>query len=604
VTSTITVTDNNQTITEVQGTGEIVITMTSEVNVKDSSATLGYTLTATLSSTLPANSTVQITGIQSGGASSTTNCSTSSPCNITASPITILNHSSTAATDANGHSTTFSVKITIPANTNVGNYTVDIAYDEIPVAVPTTMSGWVKSTTTLTGASTSNITVDKDANMLPVVYKTDLATANIEWANYDNKKWANAITLVDNKTNLNSYDQDGTRYTNGSGTYTPLEYYKNHALIGTEISEDDILGYWVYIPRYEYQVCRPNASDSITLSAGQCQDGNGNDVLSTATPYLFNINFQKSNQKTAFDGATVGGWATHPAFTFGNTELNGLWIGKFEASNPTTSRVAVAENIYFKPNQLGVSYNSVSDQFTMSRNIGSDGTNAHNLATLVSTMLKNDQWGAIAYLTTSVYGRGTSEMYVNNCDSDVNNNAIGGDTFNDHTGWGGASSNCSILTASSLTSVNVYNGTNGIHASTTDNVYGIYDMSGGNWEYVMGNYNQTIRSSGFSTLPDTKYYNNYPSSIFTNNSYTSNNDQCTWATCGGHALHETKTQQSVSSSDQSWGSDYSHFVGSSSPWFLRSGSPLSGSSAGVFASNYYDGYGYGSFGFRVVLGPF
>ncbi|MDR2336817.1 MAG: fibrobacter succinogenes major paralogous domain-containing protein [Candidatus Nomurabacteria bacterium] len=112
-----------------------MITGISEVNVKDIFATLGYNLTATLSSTLPANSTVQITGIQSGGVSSTTNCSTSNPCNITSSPTAILTHNSTFATDIDGHSTTFEVKITIPANTNVGNYTVDIAYDETPIAI-------------------------------------------------------------------------------------------------------------------------------------------------------------------------------------------------------------------------------------------------------------------------------------------------------------------------------------------------------------------------------------------------------------------------------------------------------------------------------------
>ena len=49
-------------------------------------------------------------------------------------------------------------------------------------------------------------------------------------------------------------------------------------------------------------------------------------------------------------------------------------------------------------------------------------------------------------------------------------------------------------------------------SSTTGNVYGIYDMSGGTWEYVMGVYgtsSPTTGSSGFDTFPDSKYYNLY-----------------------------------------------------------------------------------------------
>ena len=26
-------------------------------------------------------------------------------------------------------------------------------------------------------------------------------------------------------------------------------------------------------------------------------------------------------------------WATHPAFSFGNKELNGIWVGKFETTD-------------------------------------------------------------------------------------------------------------------------------------------------------------------------------------------------------------------------------------------------------------------------------
>jgi hypothetical protein len=120
----------------------------------------------------------------------------------------------------------------------------------------------------------------------------------------------------------------------------------------------------------------------------------------------------------------------------------------------------------------------------------------------------------------------------------------------------------------------------------------------------MGNYNGTQNSTYMATMPDTNYYNNYPSSIFTNDGYMSNNNQCTWATCGGHALHETKTVQPVSSDYQSWGSDDSRFVNSSDPWFLRGGISSNDLYAGVFTSSSYSGPGYYHLGFRVVAGSF
>jgi hypothetical protein len=467
-----------------------------------------------------------------------------------------------------------------------GSYTGTILITALPNIGAT--SNWVKSDITMTDESTLGYEIDIDANMIPVVNRLSDDSYPSDWCNYTARQWCNAVTV--------------------DPTYLATA---QSSAVGAPIPEDKILGYWVYIPRYQYQVCRPNASDSITLAAGQCQDGNGNDVTSLAAPYLFNIKFQGASQKTNFDdtGGTpaVGGWATHPAFTFGSTELSGIWVSKFEASNPTTSRVAAAENIYFKPNQLGVSNNNVSAQFTMSRNIGSDGTNAHNLAALVSTMLKNDQWGAIAYLTTSVYGRGTSEIWINNCNDGSYDSNIGGNTYNDHTGWAGTSasaggqSSCSAYTTAYNNSAQAYSGTTGVHASTTDNIYGIYDMSGGNSEYVMGNYNQTIGNSGFSILPDAEYYNNYPSSIFTNNNYITNNNQCTWITCGGHALHETRAVQSVSGLAQAWSSDFSIFVISSVPWFGRGGDSGYTSRAGVFAAHYYNGGGNTYISFRASL---
>lgn len=46
-----------------------------------------------------------------------------------------------------------------------------------------------------------------------------------------------------------------------------------------------------------------------------------------------NIKFVDKNTKD--NGTQVGEYYTHPAFTFGDKELDGIWVGKFEMSHNT-----------------------------------------------------------------------------------------------------------------------------------------------------------------------------------------------------------------------------------------------------------------------------
>jgi len=104
-------------------------------------------------------------------------------------------------------------------------------------------------------------------------------------------------------------------------------------------------------------------------------------------------------------------------------------------------------------------------------------------------------------------------------------------------------------------------------------------MSGGAWEYVMGNYNKTAGSSGLtvSGVP-TEHID-----IYSGNSVS--------ASHLGDATGETA----------GWYSDYAYFVDSSNPWFRRGGDSYPGDSAGVFGFYYDSGEAYNNVGFRVVL---
>ena len=87
--------------------------------------------------------------------------------------------------------------------------------------------------------------------------------------------------------------------------------------------------------------------------------------------------------------------------------------------------------------------------------------------------------GAVAYLTQSIYGRNKEEITINNyytSDQSPYRIAV--------TGLAG--SNVIESSTSSLTSVYAYDTTNGMKASTTGNVTGMYDLSGGVYERIAG----------------------------------------------------------------------------------------------------------------------
>ena len=304
-----------------------------------------------------------------------------------------------------------------------------------------------------------------------------------------------------------------------------------------------------------------------------------------------------------------------------------------------------------KPNQHANISEYIGEFYTAAKSIGVNDPNntggntisgitqnSHHLSTATSHMLKNSEWGAVAYLSASKYGAGVNGTQINSAYPSGVSDADGRSSSYGITGCGpksdGSTSTNSYtpdepINSTTLESPTIcgdaahaYNGEIGVLASTTNTVYGIYDMSGGAYEYVMGNltgYNdqsETSSSSYMTTQAKPPYVDlykesqgfDYSSSGDTNPAWSTstsanyyNNDVCTWKTCGGHALHETKQYQSVSGGSQSWGSDSSYFVYSSSRWFRRGGNANSGPGAGLFYSLNNGGSGNLDYGFRSAL---
>ena len=307
---------------------------------------------------------------------------------------------------------------------------------------------------------------------------------------------------------------------------------------------------WVWIPRYEYKI----------------------PALHSSTAQEISINFLLGTPTTSTEGYTV-----HPAFTFGITQLTGIWVAKFEASGVTSA-------VTIKPDVISLRNITVGTMFTACRNMEINniygwGTSGIGVDTHLS---KNIEWGAVAYLSQSIYGK-KSEIWINP-DS----------TYK--TGRAGTS-----VSATSTTSTYSYNNTTyGVNASTTGNIYGIYDMSGGASEYVSG-YNNVYTDGNFSSWIGTSLYN---ADIKYKDTYVS------YASCStkkGDAVYETSSYNS-DSQGTSWYKDYSYMYNNTTgPYYLqylcaRGGSYSNGTFAGIFAfSSGSGGTANINGGFRPVI---
>ena len=369
--------------------------------------------------------------------------------------------------------------------------------------------------------------------MIPVKWngtawvKADTNNTNFDWYQYDttNKKWANVVTVKETGTN--------TR-----------EYYQQ-AGVNEAIAEEDIVGMFVWIPRYSYQITNGYHTNA---------DGTG----------TIDIKFLKGTTDD-YEGGTANrnnksneNYVVHPCFTNGastgyhngeyNKELTGIWVAKFEASSSETTEsnpnlgsnygggnTIGSQEVTVRPNVTSWRNIEVNNIYTVCKKLTQSG-NMHGLENADSHMMKSSEWGAIAYLTQSEYG---NLQKSSDAESGVwNNSYYEGDIVQTGISVYGGNSNYgttrtgmvgiregesngrdtattfgakktnktenadgSIIT---ITYGEVYNATDtagspptgtpftttyysyeteqGQKGSSTRNIYGIYDLAGGAWE--------------------------------------------------------------------------------------------------------------------------
>ena len=219
--------------------------------------------------------------------------------------------------------------------------------------------------------------------------------------------------------------------------------------------------YFVWIPRYAYRITYYEDETSTTPTG--YYDGNG---MWSAEDGKKKLDLEEGIETVKYNEEL---YIVHPAFGTTKTDelsktqnidlggwdkpLTGFWFAKFEMSYTEEEGLKSIPGVFSQRNQ------TIGEFYTIARtaNYGQVATTDafDNKASFMNShMCKNSEWGAVAYLTHSKYGRNGHEIAA---DRD----------FNFYTGGGRG-----------IAYINV----NKQLQSTTGNVYGVYDLRRGAWE--------------------------------------------------------------------------------------------------------------------------
>ena len=438
--------------------------------------------------------------------------------------------------------------------------------------------GKVNKPELMTGMKAIKFTDPTDSAEGTAVKNVD--SSKSDWYNYANKQWANAQT------------EDGSM--------------------------------WVWIPRYAYKINSDTHTFDIVFLVGTSDNYYDKDgKLQTA---------KRQTSENDVPDAKVD-YVVHPAFTNESSinyvnggwkkELAGIWVAKFEAGyfDKTTENSKIkpssvtysqtfgwttanknedARNYYdgiygtkstkikyptFQGLKYSMNYINHSDAFSISRAL-TEKDNVYGLSSSStdSHLMKNSEWGAVAYLGQSKYGLGTEEIRINNVN--LNNET---DFVYASTGYAAKEKDAS---AGATSTAYKWYETEGATASCTGTIDGIYDLSGGTWERtaaIVNNGNSNLNTYGKAIMNE---LNNGKSSAYVTAYSTSG------STVYGDAVRETSI---VQDGQNLWYSDYSIFPTGGAPFFMRGGDCWNNSKAGLFCFSCPDGNSLFTHGFRSVL---
>ena len=505
----------------------------------------------------------------------------------------------------------------------------------------------------------------------------DYISENTEGA-YSEEKGVNTPKLASGMTKvmfqLPEGNNEGKIIKSGESEFDENNWYNyEEAKWANTMTKDGSM--WVWIPRYAYKINSTDKSVDVKFLIG-----------TTDQYYDDEGNIQTAKRATSADEEvdTTTDYYVHPAFTnessinYANggwdSELTGIWVAKFEAGyasgnnnaevkastvNYTQSNAWVRaveagtdndssqtarnwlDGIYgsattsikyptFQGLTYSMNYININDMYNISRALTEEGNiYGFNSTTTDSHLMKNSEWGAVAYLGQSKYGLNKEEVYINNISLNSGNRQrteeagkSGVDSVYAVTGVTTGTTNAgekqtTIENINGITGNTASDGvytwkqTTGQKASSTGNMYGIFDLSGGTWERTAGyvaNGNGNLKTYGASlayqdnTLKttSTKYVTVYPENEGDSGNIDTEgkNNYAVNTKIFGDAIRETSTAGAGSSS---WNGDYSCFPALNNPFSIRFGNLWYTSGAGLFAFHRTDGNSSYLSGFRSVL---
>ena len=416
------------------------------------------------------------------------------------------------------------------------------------------------------------------------------------------------LTAEEIKNNMS----DDIKVTNSEGLLRFVDFTGKKNYQDNEVIPEDVIeSYFVWIPKYRYKLWDLGNYDGLT-------------TLDSTKVHTIDILFGDYNtsddklkecttpMKSGESGhCKVGDYMTHPSFL--SIPSTGFWVGKFETGYKGAVNKSQAENnnvdiskIEIKPDVFSWLKTQVSISFLNSYQYKRN---------LDSHLMKNTEWGAVAFLSHSKYGNNT-KIRQNNVTAHKTGYAA---NIEPTCGYTGKNEECNGYCENDSCS-SPYNTATGNLASTTGNIYGIYDMSGGNWEYVMAfvqneshtiligsnssltsgfsglNYDGSMITNGYS-LPEAKYYDLYN----TTTSSTNLKVRILGDATGELGPIFSKTYTTSVRNLSSWYDNQAVFLRLETPFLTRSGATDIGINSGIFAFD--NQYGQACSSYRIILTP-
>ena len=414
-----------------------------------------------------------------------------------------------------------------------------------------------------------------------------------EWYNYIDQGLNSDGTTIDGTSKwANVMLSDGKYYAQNSSNVDKTN--KEPATIGQVVEEADLGSMFVWIPRYAYSI----ESNYHVGTAGKINISflNGIEEYNTGD-YICYSSQGKMDIVQLTNESGQGNWNEHPAFIYGDDIIPGIWVAKFEASSSNSSATngggnVTNLNVKVLPGKPSWRNITIGNSYTNCINMNSEtnciyyGISAND-NNIDPHLMKNSEWGAVAYLTQSSYGRNENEVTINNSSSYI-------------TGSAGNS----VDADPDIGTTNDYTDSQGVLASTTGNETGIYDMNGGSEELIasyMNNGSNNLTANGQTLLdaPD-KYKDVYEAVTQDGSMATNGNDNSAknfekMAIIFGNAVYEITDNNYIA-----WYNDTCYMPYGTNPFFVRGGyGSLAG--AGLFRYNMTNGTLYPRNSFRPTI---